>query len=66
MKGSDDVLVHPRWLTVHEVYDDGTARCGNGSSGGINYLSMTRSQARAMAGSKPCESLACTAARRSN
>ena len=67
MKESDNVLVHQEWLTVHEVYDDGTARCGNGtSSGGINYLPMTRGQARAMARSKPCQSLACTAARRSN
>jgi hypothetical protein len=66
MKDSDKVIVHPRWLTVHEVYDDGTARCGNGSSTPIDYLPMTRSQAGAMAGSKPCQSLACTAARRSN
>ena len=64
--GSDNLLVHPQWLTVHEVYHDGTARCGNGSSGGIHYLSMTRSQARAMGGSKPCASLACIAARRGN
>jgi hypothetical protein len=67
MKDSGNVLVHEEWLTVHEVYDDGTARCGNRtSSGGINYLSMTRSHGQDMAGSKPCQRLARTAARRSD
>jgi hypothetical protein len=63
LKGSDPVFVHPRWLTVHEVHEDGTLCCGN-PLGKINYKSMTRSQAQGMAGTKPCQSLACEAARR--
>jgi hypothetical protein len=64
LKGSDPVAVHPTWLTVHEVHADAkTLRCGNPHDK-IPYKSMTRSQAQGMAGTKPCRSLACEAARR--
>jgi hypothetical protein len=62
LKGSDPVLRHPKWGTVHEARYGETV-CGN-PGGVIRYSSMTRGQADGMAGSKPCRSLACEAARR--
>ena len=65
VKDSDNVLVHPQWGTVHEVYGDGTTiRWGQHPK--TNYRPMTRSQANAAAGSKICLSRACKAARRDN
>jgi hypothetical protein len=64
LKGSDPVLVHQRRRTVHEVNNIGETCCGNGLGGKGNFLPMTRSQAQGLAGSRPCESLACVAARR--
>jgi hypothetical protein len=63
MKGSDPVVVHERWGTVHEV-DNGEACCGNNLGGKGNYLSMTRSEARGRPGTRPCESVGCVPARR--
>lgn len=30
MSTKRDVVFHPRWGTVHELWPDGTTRCGNG------------------------------------
>ena len=64
LKGSDPVLVHPRWRTVHEVHGNGTACGGSRSDRDIDYEQMTRRQAQGMARTKPCQSHGCTAARR--
>ena len=63
-EGSDPVLVHPRWLTVHEVDPaTGIPSCGNGTHGKITYTPMTRGQARAVSGSHNCAVGGCRAAR---
>jgi hypothetical protein len=64
LKGSDPVWVHRRTGTVHEDIN-GETPCGNGKGGkNPRIVPMTRAQANALPNSEPCESLACTAARR--
>lgn len=68
MKGSDPVLVHPTWHTVHEKGSDGWPRCGNGrgkrSKPRIDYDPMKRSETDS---DWPlCELGACKVARRDN
>jgi hypothetical protein len=65
VKGSDNVFVHPRWRTVHEVRANGALCCGNPLNK-IDYVSMTRQQAQGDPHARPCHSLACEAARRDN
>ena len=65
MKDSDKVFVHPRRRTVHEARANGALYCGN-PLGKIDYESMTRKQAQGDPRARPCQSLACEAARRDN
>jgi hypothetical protein len=64
LQGTDLVFVHPKRRTVHEARDPSHLSCGNSGGSSTGYLPMTRSQAQGMAGTKPCKSLACEAARR--
>jgi hypothetical protein len=56
MSSKRDVLFHPRWRTVHEVWPDGTTRCGNGHTiPVVAYVSMKADELPSKAhGCKTC------------